>query len=69
VPAQTPPAVIATLNQGINGAIGDATIKARLGDLGGIVLPPAPPSDLGKLIADDIAKWVKVVKAAGIKPG
>jgi tripartite-type tricarboxylate transporter receptor subunit TctC len=69
VPAQTPPAVIATLNQGINGAIGDATIKARLGDLGGIVLPPGPPSDLGKLIADDIAKWVKVVKAAGIKPG
>ena len=69
VPAQTPSAVIAILNQGINGAISDATIKARLSDLGGIVLPPGPPSDLGKLIADDIAKWVKVVKASGIKPG
>jgi tripartite-type tricarboxylate transporter receptor subunit TctC len=69
VPAQTSPGVIAILNQGINGAISDATIKARLSDLGGIVLPPGPPSDLGKLIADDIAKWVKVVKASGIKPG
>jgi tripartite-type tricarboxylate transporter receptor subunit TctC len=69
VPAQTPPAVIAILNQGINGAISDATINTRLSDLGGIVLPPGPPSDLGKLIADDIAKWVKVVKASGIKPG
>jgi tripartite-type tricarboxylate transporter receptor subunit TctC len=69
VPAQTPLAMIAILNQGINGAISDPTIKARLSDLGGIVLPPGPPSDLGKLIADDIAKWVKVVKASGIKPG
>jgi len=68
VPAQTPPEAIAILNREINGAISDPTIKGRLSDLGGIVLPPGPPSDLGKLIADDIAKWVKVVKASGIKP-
>jgi tripartite-type tricarboxylate transporter receptor subunit TctC len=68
VPAQTPPAVINILNRQINSAISDETIKGRLADLGGIVLPPGPPSDLGKLITDDIAKWVKVVKAAGLKP-
>jgi tripartite-type tricarboxylate transporter receptor subunit TctC len=68
VPAKTPPEAIEILNRGINGAISDPTIKKRLGDLGGIVLPPGPPSDLGKLIADDIAKWVKVVKASGLKP-
>jgi tripartite-type tricarboxylate transporter receptor subunit TctC len=68
VPAQTPAAIIGTLNRQINAAISDETIKKRLADLGGIVLPPGPPSDLGKLIADDIAKWVKVVKASGIKP-
>jgi tripartite-type tricarboxylate transporter receptor subunit TctC len=68
VPANTPPAVIEVLNRGINAAIVDPTIKARLTDLGGVVLPPGPPADFGKLISDDIAKWAKVVKAAGIKP-
>jgi len=68
VPAKTPPEAIAILNRAINGAISNDKIKGRLSDLGGMVLPPGPPSDLGKLIADDIAKWIKVVKAAGIKP-
>jgi tripartite-type tricarboxylate transporter receptor subunit TctC len=68
VPAKTPPAAVEILNRGINGAISDSAIKKRLADLGGMVLPPGPPSDLGKLIADDIAKWTKVVKASGLKP-
>ena len=34
-----------------------------------MVLPPGTPADFGKMIADDIAKWTKVVKASGIKPG
>src|SRR5262249_61637516 len=27
-----------------------------------------PPADFGKLIADETAKWAKVIKVAGIKP-
>jgi hypothetical protein len=42
-------------------------MKARLADLGGTVLPGSP-SDFGKLIAEEIEKWAKVVKVAGIKP-
>jgi len=68
VPASTPDATIAILNREINAAIVDPVIKARLTDLGGMVLPPGPPADFGKLIADDIAKWVRVVKATGLKP-
>jgi hypothetical protein len=34
-----------------------------------MVLPPGTPADFGKMIADDIEKWTKVVKASGIKPG
>ena len=68
VPANTPPAAIEVLNREINGAISDAKIKGRLADLGGVVLPPGPSTDLGKLIADDIAKWTRVVKASGLKP-
>jgi tripartite-type tricarboxylate transporter receptor subunit TctC len=68
VPAKTPPEVIEVLNRGINAAIVDPTVQKRLTDLGGVMLPPGTPAEFAKLIADDIAKWVKVVKAAGIKP-
>jgi hypothetical protein len=26
------------------------------------------PAELGKLIADDVAKWAKVMQAANVKP-
>jgi len=42
-------------------------MKARLADLGGIVLPGSP-ADFGKLIADETEKWAKVIKTANIKP-
>jgi hypothetical protein len=32
------------------------------------VLYGPSPADFGKLIADDTEKWVKVVRAANIKP-
>jgi tripartite-type tricarboxylate transporter receptor subunit TctC len=69
VPANTPPEVIDILNKQINAAIVDPKIKQRLTDLGGMVLPPSTPAEFGKMIADDIEKWTKVVKASGIKPG
>jgi len=69
VPTNTPPEVIDVLNKGINAAISDPKIKTRLADLGGAVLPPGTPAEFGKMIADDIEKWAKVVKFAGLKPG
>jgi tripartite-type tricarboxylate transporter receptor subunit TctC len=69
VPANTPAAAIEILNKQINAAIVDSKVKGRLTDLGGMVLPPGTPADFGKMIADDIAKWTKVVKSAGLKPG
>jgi hypothetical protein len=40
-------------------------MKARIADLGGTVLSGSP-ADFGKLLAEDTAKWAKVVKFAGI---
>jgi hypothetical protein len=42
-------------------------MKARLADLGGVVLPGSP-ADFGKFIADETEKWAKVIKFANIKP-
>jgi tripartite-type tricarboxylate transporter receptor subunit TctC len=66
-PKNTPVAVIATLNKEINAGLEDPKIKARLIDLGGILLPGSP-ADFGKLIANETEKWSKVVKFSGAKP-
>ena len=41
-------------------------MKSRLADLGGTVLPGSP-ADYGRLLADEIQKWGKVIRAANIK--
>ncbi len=66
-PKGTPDGVIELLNKQVNAAIVDPQIKARLGDLGAQVVPPNTPAEVGKFIAADTAKWVKVVKFANIK--
>jgi len=67
-PRGTPPEVIATLNKQLNAALGDTTIKKRLADLGAAASEPNSPAEFGKFITDNIAKWTKVIKFAGIKP-
>jgi tripartite-type tricarboxylate transporter receptor subunit TctC len=67
-PQNTPTAVIDRLNKEINLAIVDPTIKARIGDLGGLVLPPNAPADFGRLINGDTEKWAAVIRRASIKP-
>ena len=54
------------MNKEINLALADPKLKARLGDLGGTVIPGSP-ADFGKLIADETEKWAKVIRAANIK--
>ena len=66
-PKATPAEIVDKLNKEINAGLADPKMKARLADLGGTVLP-GPPSDFGKLIAEETEKWAKVVKFAGIKP-
>ena len=65
---RSPPPIIDALNKTINDAIAEPAIKARLLDLGGLVMPPNPPADFAKFIAADTEKWVKVVKFANLKP-
>ena len=62
----TPAAVIATLNTAVNAGLADPTIISRLAALGAQPLVMSP-AEIGKLMADETAKWAKVVKFANIK--
>jgi tripartite-type tricarboxylate transporter receptor subunit TctC len=68
MPKDTPPDIVGKLNREINAAIADPRIKTRLADLGGIVVTGAP-ADFGKILAEEVEKWGKVVKFSGAKPG
>jgi tripartite-type tricarboxylate transporter receptor subunit TctC len=66
-PRDTPPAIIEKFNAEINAGLGDAKLKARFADIGGIVLPGSP-TEFRKLIRDETEKWAKVIREANIKP-
>jgi tripartite-type tricarboxylate transporter receptor subunit TctC len=65
-PKATPPEVVDKLNREINAGFADATIKARLADMGGMALAGSA-ADWGKLIVSETEKWGKVIRQAGIK--
>jgi tripartite-type tricarboxylate transporter receptor subunit TctC len=66
VPRGTPPAIIQTLNAGVNKALQDPQIKKNLeGD--GMIGSGGTPQQFGERIRKDYDRWVKVVKEANIK--
>ncbi|HEY5608013.1 MAG TPA: tripartite tricarboxylate transporter substrate binding protein [Alphaproteobacteria bacterium] len=67
-PKGTPSEIIAVLNKQLNASLLDPTIKKRITDLGAVVEPPNTPAEFSKFIAENIEKWRKVIKFAGIKP-
>ena len=67
-PKSTPAPIVAALNHAINDAVADPKVRARLLELGGLVVPPNTPAEFAKFIADDVAKWRKVVAFANLKP-
>jgi tripartite-type tricarboxylate transporter receptor subunit TctC len=66
-PAATPADFVDRLNREVNAGLADATLKARLTELGGTVLPGSP-ADFGKLMAEETEKWAGVIRGANIKP-
>ena len=65
-PKATPAEIVDKLNKEINAALADPNMKARLVELGGMVLAGSP-ADFGKLIAEDVDKWGQVIRAANVK--
>ena len=65
-PRNTPAEIMVTLNREVNAGLAEPGIRSRLAGLDGEVLTGSS-ADFAKLIADETAKWGKVVKLANIK--
>jgi len=65
-PAKTPRAIIDKLNRELNAVLTSPEMVEKLSTLG-IVATPGTPEQLSEQIRNDLAKYGKVVKAAGIK--
>jgi len=66
-PKGTSAEIVETLNRAVNAILAEPDKKKQLADLGASLLPGSA-SDYGKLVADETAKWGKVIRFAGIKP-
>jgi tripartite-type tricarboxylate transporter receptor subunit TctC len=65
-PKDTPAEIVATLNREINAVLADPAVRGRLIALGADPLVMSV-ADAQKFLADETAKWGKVIRAAGIK--
>jgi tripartite-type tricarboxylate transporter receptor subunit TctC len=65
-PKNTPAEIIERLNKEINAGLADPKLKARLADLGGMMLTGSA-AEFGAFIVEETEKWAKVVKFSGAK--
>ena len=65
-PRGTPADVVNKLNQAVNQGLTDGNIKKRVADLGDALLSTSP-SEFASLVADESAKWGKVIRVANIQ--
>jgi len=66
MPKGSPRAAIEKLNAEVNRALADPGMQKKLAELGGRPIP-GTPEDFGKVMAEETARWEKVVKASGAK--
>ena len=68
LPRNAPVEIIDKLNKEINAGLADPRMKTRFANFGAMMLVSSP-SEFGKFVGQEMQKWAKVVKLAGIKPG
>jgi tripartite-type tricarboxylate transporter receptor subunit TctC len=65
-PRNTPVEIVDKLNKETNAGLADPNMRARIGDLGGMVVAGSP-ADFGKFIESETKKWGNVIQSANIK--
>ena len=66
-PKNTPADIIDRLNKEITAILADPGSRAQLAGLGSTVFA-GTPADFGRYVREDVEKWAKVVKFAGVRP-
>jgi tripartite-type tricarboxylate transporter receptor subunit TctC len=68
LPKGTPEAIVRKLNKAMSDTLEDAAIRKRLEELGLVVVPKEhrSPEYFARYLPQDIERWGKVIKAAGI---
>ena len=65
-PARTPAAIVDKINAAVNRALELPDVKQRMADVG-FEIVGGRPGDFARLIREEIPKWNRVVREAGIK--
>jgi len=67
-PKGTPQPIVERLNSALDKAMRDESVAKRLAELGADLPADAErrPQALGKLVRDEIDKWVPLIQAAGV---
>jgi tripartite-type tricarboxylate transporter receptor subunit TctC len=70
LPKGTPDPIVRKLNKAMSETVDDAAIRGRLEELGLEILPPEKrtPEYLARFLPEEIERWGKVIRAAGIEP-
>jgi tripartite-type tricarboxylate transporter receptor subunit TctC len=70
LPPGAPPEIVRKLNKAMSDTLDDPVVSKRLEDLGLEIATPdhRTPEYLAKLVPEEVARWAKVVHAAGITP-
>jgi len=68
LPKGTPDAIVRKLNAAVNQSLENPALRKRLEELGLEILPPEQrtPEYLAKFLPEDIERWAKPIRAAGI---
>ena len=67
-PAGTPPEIVKKLHAAVVQVLNDPAVRKRFQSGGAEPTPSPSPDAYAQLIRNEIAKWAKVTKEAGIKP-
>ncbi len=66
-PKGTPKAIVAKLNQELNAAMSDPSVRARITEQGAETLVLSP-QEVAAFLSSEVAKWRDIIHKAGIEP-